>query len=336
MRDQPKTMYDLAKASESPQGSPPKPTTGEQEILLPCPFCGSENTGIEPLVGGFVVDCKDCGGGCGTCHDEKSAIEQWNTRKSLREILKERGIDSDKIESEIRSKINPTTTGEWTADSVYRMGLEGRGYIEIADAHNAALAAERRAAEVKWNEAVAARDINHLNRIHELDKQLAAEREKQPKCVYCENPATCFGSYECDTNHGFACDDCCGHGNEDGQCEPLQKFFAQVGTEFNKIQQLREQLAEAQAAIVEHNRHVAEMHTASSDDCYEIPLLDTTALDAAIAEARQPLVSELQNIVNCDLSGMRKDFGDDTDRQFRLWAKSRAKAELEKVKEGKV
>ncbi len=100
--------------------------------------------------------------------------------------------------------------------------------------------------------------------------------------------------------------------------------------------QTKRQLAAAQAAIVEHNKHVEEMHTSASDDCYEIPLSDTTALDTAIAEARQPLVSELQNIVNCDLSGMRKDFGDDTDRQFRLWAKSRAKAELEKVKEGKV
>ncbi len=54
----------------------------------------------------------------------------------------------------------------------------------------------------------------------------------------------------------------------------------------------------------------------------------------AIAAAQQPLVDELQNIVS-DLDGMRKDFGDDTDRQFRLWAQSRARSALAKVKEGK-
>ncbi len=57
--------------------------------------------------------------------------------------------------------------------------------------------------------------------------------------------------------------------------------------------------------------------------------------DDQISAAQKPLVDELQNIVNCDLSGMRKDFGSDTDRQFRLWAQSRAKAALAKVKEGK-
>jgi hypothetical protein len=65
----------------------PKPTTiaadkAQGEFLLPCPFCGSENVGVESLTGGFVVDCKDCGGGCGTCHDEQAARDEWNKRKS--------------------------------------------------------------------------------------------------------------------------------------------------------------------------------------------------------------------------------------------------------------
>ncbi len=90
----------------------PKPT-GEQEIILPCPFCGSDDVSVEPLVGGFVVDCKDCGSGCGTCHDEKAAIEQWNKRKSLAKILKERGLDSDKIASEIESKCRAAKIVGW-------------------------------------------------------------------------------------------------------------------------------------------------------------------------------------------------------------------------------
>ncbi len=43
------------------------------------------------------------------------------------------------------------------------------------------LAAERRAVEVEINEGVAARDINHLNRIDDLEKQLDAERERADK-----------------------------------------------------------------------------------------------------------------------------------------------------------
>jgi hypothetical protein len=43
-----------------------------------------------------------------------------------------------------------------------------------------------------------------------------AERPAQT-CGSCGAPATCFGSYEGHAS-GFACDDCCGHGCEDGEC----------------------------------------------------------------------------------------------------------------------
>ncbi len=54
--------------------------------------------------------------------------------------------------------------GEWTEGKVFAY-FESEDFKGLAKAINAALVAERRAAEVKWNEAVAARDINHLNRI---------------------------------------------------------------------------------------------------------------------------------------------------------------------------
>ena len=46
-----------------------------------------------------------------------------------------------------------------------------------------------------------------------------------PRCAFCRAPATCFGEYEtCDgSGEGFACDECCGCGNEDGWCEPLHE-----------------------------------------------------------------------------------------------------------------
>jgi hypothetical protein len=42
-----------------------------------------------------------------------------------------------------------------------------------------------------------------------------------PKVCECGKPAACFGSYEDDLHSAYACDDCCGHGCEDGHCEPV-------------------------------------------------------------------------------------------------------------------
>ena len=45
---------------------------------------------------------------------------------------------------------------------------------------------------------------------------------KAPLCYYCEKrPAACRGAYEGSTIQRVACDECCGHGNEDGHCEPI-------------------------------------------------------------------------------------------------------------------
>lgn len=44
-----------------------------------------------------------------------------------------------------------------------------------------------------------------------------------PRVCECGEPAACFGSYEDALHPAYACDDCCGHGNEDGHCEPITK-----------------------------------------------------------------------------------------------------------------
>jgi hypothetical protein len=44
------------------------------------------------------------------------------------------------------------------------------------------------------------------------------------RCAICGKPATCHGKYEEDTEESFACDDCCGHGNEDGYCDPVESI----------------------------------------------------------------------------------------------------------------
>jgi hypothetical protein len=50
----------------------------------------------------------------------------------------------------------------------------------------------------------------------------AVNRIAKPICAHCDAPAACFGSYEDDMHPAFACDECCGHGCEDGRCERLE------------------------------------------------------------------------------------------------------------------
>ena len=41
------------------------------------------------------------------------------------------------------------------------------------------------------------------------------------KCATCGDPTACIGAYEGTVDPAPACDTCCGHGNEDGWCEPV-------------------------------------------------------------------------------------------------------------------
>lgn len=46
--------------------------------------------------------------------------------------------------------------------------------------------------------------------------------ERLPTCQHCnEAKATCVGMYDNMTELAFACDECCGHGCEDGKCYEL-------------------------------------------------------------------------------------------------------------------
>lgn len=41
------------------------------------------------------------------------------------------------------------------------------------------------------------------------------------RCHICGKPASCVGRYDIMEKDEPACDDCCGHGNEDGHCAPI-------------------------------------------------------------------------------------------------------------------
>lgn len=44
---------------------------------------------------------------------------------------------------------------------------------------------------------------------------------QQITCTICGKPAACIGRYEDMTEQEPACDECCGHGCEDGECFPI-------------------------------------------------------------------------------------------------------------------
>lgn len=51
------------------------------------------------------------------------------------------------------------------------------------------------------------------------------------ECAHCDSGRwpTCVGRYERPTNPWEpACDECCGHGNEDGECMPVAEYVAKL------------------------------------------------------------------------------------------------------------
>ncbi len=60
-------------------------------------------------------------------------------------------------------------------------------------------------------------------KVHDDLVQLAkATLEGGFRCAICNGPATCQGRYEDMEHIEPACDECCGHGCEDGHCDPLE------------------------------------------------------------------------------------------------------------------
>ena len=52
------------------------------------------------------------------------------------------------------------------------------------------------------------------------------KKDDLPRCHVCAKPATCLGVYEDPGGkEEFGCDDCCGHGGEDGWCESLDIYW---------------------------------------------------------------------------------------------------------------
>src|SRR5881394_767427 len=65
------------------------------------------------------------------------------------------------------------------------------------------------------------------------------------KCAHCGKPAFCFGRYEDQTGPAEpACDDCCGHGCEDGWCVQIEGSEGLI-SHYQFLQSQNERLARA-------------------------------------------------------------------------------------------
>lgn len=63
------------------------------------------------------------------------------------------------------------------------------------------------------------KDFDALKAHHEAERAKVAQLREAARCHTCGKQATCVGVYEGREPAEFGCDDCCGHGNEDGWCE---------------------------------------------------------------------------------------------------------------------
>ncbi len=183
----------------------------------------------------------------------------------------------------------PKASGEWTVEylmnDLCRYWPRSEGLCaKIADAHNAALAAAYKRGADFARQCCADEENEDLLR---LEKQLAAEREK-------------CGSHGGKASRGWADKD---HIQKTFEADQLHEQLAaereawitnglnavagkerEIAALDHEIQQLREQLAAAQATIKKaHFR-------------FRPPPGDTTALDAVIAAARKPLMDALEKL----------------------------------------
>lgn len=76
-----------------------------------------------------------------------------------------------------------------------------------------------------------------------LEARCQQAEQRIPKCSRCGKPAACLGSYESPDNpYEYACDECCGHGNEDGHCEQLDRIPAFVTKSHEQTRSLDEEI----------------------------------------------------------------------------------------------
>lgn len=81
--------------------------------------------------------------------------------------------------------------------------------------------------------------------------ELAAVRDSHPRCADCGEPAACMGCYEMADAWDYACNECCGHGCEDGECFALSDLPARYGALLTRLEALEEAASPPSAPSLE-------------------------------------------------------------------------------------
>ena len=85
--------------------------------------------------------------------------------------------------------------------------------------------------------------------VRALLKRAVTAEEHIPRCEHCGKAAVCFGRWEERLQVSFACSDCCGHGGEDGWCEPAKDVMHHYNELYEKCTAIGEALGEAEEKI---------------------------------------------------------------------------------------
>lgn len=100
---------------------------------------------------------------------------------------------------------------------------EGRGLASVVAERDQALKERDRFREIN------ARDLAKIQRLEKgTGTRWEGDCPVHPTgvlCHICEKPAVCIGQYDNMERPLPACGECCGHGNEDGWCEPLNDYL---------------------------------------------------------------------------------------------------------------
>jgi hypothetical protein len=92
---------------------------------------------------------------------------------------------------------------------------------QVADGHTVETLSGEHATEALALGA-ARKEIARRSKVMKVVTPATDEEIRSLRCTICGAPATCVGRYEDMPEPGEpACDECCGHGCEDGQCEHM-------------------------------------------------------------------------------------------------------------------
>jgi hypothetical protein len=137
------------------------------------------------------------------------------------------------------------------------------------------------------------------------DEVASGEADAAPVCAHCGKPATCIGEYEtCTGDEQPACDDCCGHGNEDGHCRPIVAAPAPGGEAADLlalVDSLRVGALEFVAGFGLFERHEAKWREvraavsrlAADNAAFRATIADLSLMRQEAAEHEARLVGEL-------------------------------------------